>query len=175
MFQRFGLLLHRVPAPTASWLVIPVVTALMIEVCLHLYSYQVPIPDHELDTPFSTRCQEPDLSALRENAVLVMLARNSELQEAKSTVESIERAFNRWYKYPIVFLNDEPWSDEFVKQLSETSSGLATFEVIPQNAWGFPEWVDADSARQSMDLQGEKGIPYAGREGYHHMCRFFSG
>lgn len=147
----------------------------MIEVCIHLYSYQVPIPDHELDAPFSAKCQEPDVSAPRENAVLVMLARNSELEKAKSTVESVERAFNRWYNYPIVFLNDEPWSNEFVQQLNETSSGLATFEVIPESSWGFPAWVDVDSARQAIVEQGKKGIPYAGREGYHHMCRFFSG
>ncbi|KAJ4417727.1 hypothetical protein N0V82_006001 [Gnomoniopsis sp. IMI 355080] len=175
MLQRLGLLMHRVSVPTTSWLLISLATALIIEVCIHLYSYQVPIPDHDLDAPFSTTCQEPDPSTPRENAVLVMLARNSELEKAKSTVESVERAFNRWYNYPIVFLNDEPWSNDFVQQLNETSSGLATFEVIPESSWGFPAWVDVDSARQAFVEQGKKGIPYAGREGYHHMCRFFSG
>lgn len=175
MLSRVFLTNHRLHIPENLWLLIPIITALIIEVFLHLYSYQAPIPAHELDAPFATSCQEPDLSAPRENAVLVMLARNSELEKAKSTVESVERAFNRWYNYPIVFLNDEPWSNEFVQQLNETSSGLATFEVIPQGDWTFPDWVDVESARQSIVEQGKTGVPYAGREGYHHMCRFFSG
>ncbi|ORY59156.1 glycolipid 2-alpha-mannosyltransferase [Pseudomassariella vexata] len=149
------------------WLVVPITAALFLEVCLHLYYYHVPIPDHELDTPFFTSCQEPDLSPStpRENAVLVMLARNSELKKAKITIESIERSFNRWYNYPIVFLNDEPWSQEFVRQLNETSKGKASFEVIPKGQWTFPEWVDAESARQSMKQQGQRGIPHGGDEG----------
>lgn len=175
MLSRFQSLGRRVPAPAQLWILLPVTAAAFLEVCLHLYYYHIPIPEHELDAPFFTSCQEPDLSAPRENAVLVMLARNSEIHQAKSTVESVERAFNHLYNYPILFLNDEPWDDEFVRQLNETSSGLATFDVVPNDQWTFPEWLDVESARQSIEDQGGLGGPYAGREGYHHMCRFFSG
>lgn len=47
------------------------------------------------------------------NAVMLMLARNSELEGAVSSVKQLEERFNRKYHYPWVFLNDEPFSEEF--------------------------------------------------------------
>lgn len=175
MASRVHSLGRYVPAPAQLWTLLPIIAAALLEVCIHLYTYHIPIPEHELDAPFFTTCQEPDLSAPRENAVLVMLARNSEIQQAKLTVESVNRAFNHRYNYPILFLNDETWHHEFVRQLNDTSNGLATFDVIPNDLWSFPEWIDPETARQSMKEQGRLGIPHADREGYHHMCRFFSG
>lgn len=164
------------PAPLWKlWFVLPIAAAFLLEACLHLYDKHVPIPEQELDSPFSTSCQEPDISAPRENAALVMLARNSELEQAKTTVRNIERAFNSWYHYPIVFLNDEPWDVDFIQQLNETSSGVASFEVIPREQWTFPEWIDAGTASRAFEEQERQGIPHGGSEGYHHMCRFFSG
>jgi alpha 1,2-mannosyltransferase len=49
----------------------------------------------------------------RANATLLMLARNSELYEAISSVKAMEDRFNRRYNYPWVFLNDEEFTDEF--------------------------------------------------------------
>ncbi len=111
----------------------------------------------------------------RENAALVMLARNSELDKALKTVLSIERHFNQWFHYPIVFLNDEPWSEEFISAMNATVSGETRFEVIPKDEWMFPSWMDVDDARASIARQGAAGILYAGLETYHHMCRFYSG
>lgn len=64
---------------------------------------------------------------------------------------------------------------EFIQQLNETSSGLASFEVIPREQWTFPEWINADTATSAFEEQERQGIPHGGSEGYHHMCRFFSG
>lgn len=47
------------------------------------------------------------------NAVLLMLARNSELEGAVSSVRQLEERFNQRYHYPWVFLNEEPFTDEF--------------------------------------------------------------
>ena len=47
------------------------------------------------------------------NAVMLMLARNSELEGAVSSVKQLEENFNRRYHYPWVFLNDEPFTEEF--------------------------------------------------------------
>lgn len=104
-----------------------------------------------------------------------MLARNNELEKANRTVTSIEQQFNRWFNYPYVFLNDEKWDPNFIEVLNKTARGLATFDVIPQAQWTFPEGVDIDAAKQNIKEQGERGIPHAGEEGYHHMCRFYSG
>ncbi|OTA93530.1 glycosyltransferase family 15 protein [Hypoxylon sp. CO27-5] len=157
------------------WLLLSVAAPFVFEVILHLWRYNVPRPASELDTPFFTSCQEPDVSAKRENAILVMLARNHELEKANKTITSIERQFNKWFNYPILFLNDNQWDPRFIEVLNKTSRGLATFEVIPQQTWTFPEGVDVNAAKQNIKEQGERGIPHAGEEGYHHMCRFYSG
>ncbi|TEA16581.1 O-glycoside alpha-1,2-mannosyltransferase-like protein 4 [Colletotrichum sidae] len=104
-----------------------------------------------------------------------MLARNSELQAAHHTLASLEKHFNRWFHYPVVFLNDEPFDDSFIDIMSNTASGGATFEVIPQKTWSFPKWVNQTAAKESIAEQGARGIVHAGQEGYHHMCRFYSG
>ncbi|KAI1660028.1 glycosyltransferase family 15 protein [Daldinia decipiens] len=157
------------------WLILTVVGPFIFEVVVHQWQYSVPRPASELDAPFFTSCQEPDVSAKRENAALVMLARNNELEKANRTVTSIEQQFNRWFNYPYVFLNDEKWDPNFIEVLNKTARGLATFDVIPQTQWTFPEGVDIDAAKQNIKEQGERGIPHAGEEGYHHMCRFYSG
>ena len=149
--------------------------AAVVEVYIHGRRYTVTHPKEELDEPFYTSCQEPQVNAPRENAALVMLARNSELAMALQTVQSIEKHFNQWFHYPIVFLNDEPWSEEFMYAMNATVSGQTRFEVLPKDAWTFPSWMDPTEARASMARQGKEGIIYAGLETYHHMCRFYSG
>lgn len=47
------------------------------------------------------------------NAVLLMLARNSELEGAVSSVRQLEEKFNHRFHYPWVFLNEEPFTEEF--------------------------------------------------------------
>ncbi|KAI1329034.1 glycosyltransferase family 15 protein [Xylariaceae sp. FL0255] len=160
---------HRSPI---LWIII---LAALIEVSLHASKFKVPVPDRNLDAPFYATCQEPDVSAPRENAAIVMLARNNEVDQARKSVQSIEARFNQWFKYPIVFLNDEPWSQTFMQTLKASTSAETFFEYVPKNEWSFPEWMDQEDVRQSIKKQGDRGIIYAGKESYHHMCRFFSG
>lgn len=47
------------------------------------------------------------------NAVMLMLARNSELEGAVSSVKQLEEKFNQRFHYPWVFLNDEPFTEDF--------------------------------------------------------------
>lgn len=167
-------------ASASRWLLVALAAALVLETCLHQYAYHVASPRHDLDGAFATGCREqqlpdPAVAPPRANAVLVMLARNAEARQAHAAVESVERAFNRRFHYPMVFLNDEVWDAEAVRLLNATTSGPAAFEVVPRAQWTFPAGVDVAAARLSIDAQGAGGGPYAGREGYHHMCRFFSG
>ncbi|MCJ1247194.1 hypothetical protein MMC30_004408 [Trapelia coarctata] len=106
-----------------------------------------------------------------------MLARNSEVDGAVSSVVSLEKQFNRWFHYPIVFLNDQPWDEHFVDSLTSVASGTVQFAVIPNNTdmWGFPDSVDPEEAREHIVAQVIKGIKYGGLETYHHMCRFNAG
>lgn len=171
---------HSLPRPSRRFVLISLslLLPLLIEVFWHWRTFDIPKPQRDLDPPFYTGCQEPGVQAQaqpRENAALVMLAQNSEIDAARRTVQSVEDRFNRWFHYPYVFLNDQPWDPEFVRLMNATVSGEARFEVIPPSEWTYPAWMDQDAARQSIVKQGEQGIHYGGREGYHHMCRFFSG
>jgi mannosyltransferase len=135
------------------------------------------MPPEDLDKPFAIGCQDPihQASMPRENATFVMLARNSEVNEARETIENIERQFNQWFHYPVLFLNDREWDPEFIRVLNKSVSGKATFEVIPRSDWSFPHWIDKAKARHSMAMQAKNGIYNGGMESYHHMCRFYSG
>jgi alpha 1,2-mannosyltransferase len=42
-----------------------------------------------------------------------MLARNSDLDDAVNAVREMEDRFNHNYNYPWVFLNDQPFSNNF--------------------------------------------------------------
>ncbi|KAK4644999.1 hypothetical protein QC761_309880 [Podospora bellae-mahoneyi] len=136
-----------------------------------------PAEHHNLDEPFSIGCQ--DVSKLvtrpRESAVLVMLARNSELKEARKTVENVEERFNKWFNYPVLFLNNEPWSEEFVRGMKEVVSGEVRFEVIPEGVWGPTAGLTEEVVGEYLRKQKEEGVYKGEIEGYHHMCRFYSG
>lgn len=149
--------------------------ATLAEIYVHTRQFAVQQSTRNLDEPFYTSCQEPAVDAPRENAAIVMLVRNSELEGALKTVHSLERHFNRWFHYPMVFLNDEPFGYDFQRAMNESTSGGARFELIPKEEWSFPEWMDERAAKKSIAAQGRAGIMYAGMESYHHMCRFYSG
>ncbi|XPS72143.1 hypothetical protein M3J09_004312 [Ascochyta lentis] len=105
-----------------------------------------------------------------------MLARNSDVDGAVASVKNVQRQFNENFGYPWVFLNNEPWSDDFVTKVTQAGAGAnMVFGTIPASMWGYPEWIDKKRAQESMDNMQRKGITYAGIESYHHMCRFQSG
>lgn len=58
-----------------------------------------------------THCNAAD--AQRANATFVMLARNSDVDSAGHAVRSVEDRFNGNYNYPWVFLNEQPFSNDF--------------------------------------------------------------
>lgn len=49
------------------------------------------------------------------NAAYVLLARNSDLPGVVSSMKQMEDRFNKKFQYPYVFLNEEPFSDDFKK------------------------------------------------------------
>lgn len=153
----------------------------LLEIWYHLSSLSTNKPQiHVNRTPLSdcrTDGQPPDdgdALAARQNATILMLARNSDLEEAVDALKSFEWHFNHRYHYPVVFLNNEPWSDEFMHGVSSIVSGQAIFDTISPEMWGYPEHVDQDAARAHIKEQGDRGIVHAGQESYHHMCRFYS-
>lgn len=171
MFPRIGALRRFRPS---LWLVLLVVF-LALEVLIHYYSLLVPKPATEQDEVFFRGCTDPSAYTTREKAVIVMLARNSELEGAMLTLRAVEQRFNRFFNYPVMFLNDEPWESDVMAALNASVSGNALFETIPADQWGFPPDIDVAAAEEAMAEQGRAGVKYGAEASYHHMCRFFSG
>lgn len=78
----------------------------------------------------------------------------------------------------MVFLNNEVWDERFIQELSAEVSGDVVFDVVPADMWGYRPGTteeEREKAQKGMKSMESKGIPHAGSEDYHHMCRFFSG
>jgi mannosyltransferase len=173
---RSGRISRRTAARLRIFLIVAV--ACLLEVFVHVRSNAIPRPSHDLDAPFATKCQDPVRNAAanpRENATFVMLTRNDELHPALKAIENIERQFNQWFHYHVLFINNEAWDPEFVLALKAAVSGEATFEVLSEDEWTFPSWTNVKDAREKIKEQGDRGIYKGGKESYHHMCRFYSG
>ncbi|KAK2466906.1 hypothetical protein APHAL10511_001164 [Amanita phalloides] len=111
----------------------------------------------------------------RANATLVFLCRNSDVNEAASSVQQMEDRFNKYYGYPWIFLNDEPFTNEFKQRLSVLTDAPVSFGQIPKDHWIQPDWIDEDRARRGRLQLLSQGIIYAGSVPYRNMCRFNSG
>lgn len=128
------------------------------------------------DGPFQVGCLAPQPNQKRADAVLVVLARNSELHDVISSMSSLERHFNQWYKYPWVFLNDEPFTEEFKNEVQKYTNSKVEFGQIPIEEWNFKkEDINPVMYEESIIGQGDRKILYGNMESYHKMCRFFLG
>ncbi|CAG8702527.1 10565_t:CDS:2, partial [Acaulospora morrowiae] len=108
-------------------------------------------------------------------AAFVVLIRNSDLQDFRVSMRQLEDRFNRKYNYPYVFLNDEPFTEEFKKFTSAITKAKTEYGVIPKEHWSVPNWIDMDHAKSSMEKMREEHVIYGGSLSYRHMCRFESG
>jgi len=111
----------------------------------------------------------------RMNATFVTLARNDDLWEIIKSIRHVEDRFNRKYGYDWVFLNDQPFSDEFKKLTSALVSGKTHYGLIPVEHWSFPDFIDKEKARKVREDMKERKIIYGDSVSYRHMCRYESG
>lgn len=132
--------------------------------------YKTPVPDeyYKPDAPL-------DLQARKSNASFVMLVRNSDLSGIMSSMKQIEDRFNRKFQYPYVFLNDEPFTQNFKDHIQALTNTTVEFGVIPSDHWHQPSWVDEDRATKSRDEMVRNNVIYGGSVPYRNMCRFNSG
>lgn len=127
------------------------------------------------DSPFEVGCRVPDIDGPRANALFVMLARNSEVDDVVKSMKSMERHFNQWFNYPWVFLNDVEFDDNFKDTVRRHTKSEVEFGLVPKEHWEFPEDVDPEVLQESIESQGDRTIMYGNMESYHKMCRFYSG
>ncbi len=121
----------------------------------------------------------------RANATLLVLCRNSDLNGILTSIWEAEDRFNDKYRYPWVFLNEEPFTEEFKKQgfcrrYLTSSSGVSIltgapveFGVIARDHWYQPPWIDDDKAMEMRQMPTR--ILRCKVHRYRNMCRFNSG
>jgi alpha 1,2-mannosyltransferase len=63
-------------------------------------------------------------------AAFVTLVRNNELWDMVKSIRQVEDRFNRNYHYPWVFLNEVPFTEEFVRVTSALTSGEAKYGTL---------------------------------------------
>jgi hypothetical protein len=69
-------------------------------------------PASRFGQTFQSGCKVLEEDGKRANTILLMVARNEDLNGALQAVKFFEKHFNRWFKYPILFLNDKPWDQK---------------------------------------------------------------
>ncbi|KAI8867396.1 glycosyl transferase, partial [Ramicandelaber brevisporus] len=111
----------------------------------------------------------------RANAAFVVLVRNSELWDMLKSMRQVEDRFNKKFNYPWVFLNDEPFTDEFKRKTTHMTSGKTEYGLIPKEHWDYPEFIDQAKAAERLKQMDKDGVMYGGMLSYHKMCRFNSG
>ncbi|KAJ2238362.1 hypothetical protein H4R99_000284 [Coemansia sp. RSA 1722] len=121
--------------------------------------------------------QSPKEDAIPEkaSAAFVILTRNKDLKDLRETLVQLEDRFNRRYHYPYVFLNNQPFSDEFKEKISSVVSGDCEFGLIPTEHWSYPDFINQTRAAEARKDMAERKVIYGGNESYHHMCRYESG
>jgi alpha 1,2-mannosyltransferase len=111
----------------------------------------------------------------RANATFVFLCRNSDIDGVVASIQSMEDRFNKKYNYPWVFLNDEPFTEEFKHRVSVLTDAPMSFGLIPTEHWVQPDWIDEDRASKGRLKMMSQRIIYGGSVPYRNMCRFNSG
>lgn len=127
-------------------------------------------PPYEYDYKYQN-----DHAIKRENAAFVVLARNSDLNGLRESMQMMEDRFNNKFHYPWVFLNNEPFDDKFKEWTTGLSSGKTYYGELAPEMWGYPDWIDQQKAKESREEMERNQVIYGGMESYRHMCRFQSG
>ncbi|MCJ1321437.1 hypothetical protein MMC15_006782 [Xylographa vitiligo] len=110
----------------------------------------------------------PHLSQ-RPRAALISLVRNSELPGLMQSMRQLEYHWNRKYQYPWIFFNDEPFSDEFKQATQNLTSAKCYYEVVPNEHWSLPDWVDEGRFMNSLEYLGAIGVGKGWMISYRHM------
>lgn len=111
----------------------------------------------------------------RANATLLSLVRNEELDDLVKTMEDIEKTFNKKFNYPWTFINDKEFTPEFKEKTSAVTNARVYYEIIPEEHWAQPSWIDPKLEELSAAKLAKEGVQYSKLGSYHRMCRWNSG
>ncbi|ORX52802.1 glycosyl transferase [Hesseltinella vesiculosa] len=110
-------------------------------------------------------------------AAIIAVVRNKEQEKMIASIIQLEERFNKNFRYPYVFLNEEPFTDEFKIAVQESApSSKMDFGLIDKaSQWSFPPHVSKEKALQKFDEMSQNNVMFGNMESYHHMCRYQSG
>lgn len=83
----------------------------------------------------------------------------------------METTFNYKYNYPWIFLNEEPFTEEFINLTTSMTKAKVSYGLVTEEHWSYPPWVNQTKARRAREQMVKDGIIYGGSESYRHMCR----
>ncbi|KAF8964698.1 glycosyltransferase family 15 protein [Flammula alnicola] len=143
----------------------------------HVIGSQSNVPPYKLPISEDYRTHQNTTSpqGRKANAAIVMLARNSDLNGVISSMKQLEDRFNKKFQYPYVFLNEQPFEDNFIQRVTELTDAKVQFGLIPNDHWVQPAHIDEDKATASRDKMMKDNVIYGGSVPYRNMCRFNSG
>lgn len=110
-----------------------------------------------------------------QDATFFTICRNSDMQGILKSIRSVESRFNKDYHYPWVFANDEPFTEEFKKEITHVVSGDTIFTTIPKEYWQVPKHVDQKWMKSKLSQMKSEEVLYGDSISYRQMCRFNSG
>ncbi|TEB31240.1 glycosyltransferase family 15 protein [Coprinellus micaceus] len=136
----------------------------------HVPPYKVPLAEDYYVKPNITSPQ-----GRKANATIVMLARNGDINGVTFSMKQLENNWNNKYHYPYVFLNDQPFSQEFKDRVATVTSSEIKFGLIPTEHWKQPDSIDEEKATKEREKMVANNVIYGGSVPYRNMCRFNSG
>ncbi|ODV69657.1 mannosyltransferase [Hyphopichia burtonii NRRL Y-1933] len=111
-----------------------------------------------------------------QNATFLVLCRNQDVYELLETIQSVQDRFNHRYGYDWTFLNDKPFSVDFVNTIVDyIPRGRLNFGQIPPEQWSYPDWVNQTFAAEQRESMANENVLYALSESYRFMCRYYLG
>lgn len=78
-------------------------------------------------------------------------------------MRDVEEKFNRKYGYPWIFLNNEPFTDEFKSGVKQMTRSEVRFGFVERKHWGYPEWIDQNKAAETRRIMKQKVRPVVRR------------
>jgi len=92
----------------------------------------------------------------------------------------MEDRFNKKFGYPYVFLNEQPFEENFIKlvlsfdsvavsltlscsRVRELTDSSVEFGLIPKEHWYQPDWIDEEKASESRKKMAENNVIYGGQ------------
>lgn len=99
-----------------------------------------------------------------------------EQEDIAGTIVNLEDRFNKNFRYPYVFLNNEPFTEEFKSAMHRAAPGaIMQFGLVPVEHWSYPASVNQTRAAECREEMRAKNVMFGDMESYHHMCRYQSG